>query len=375
MMKVGMLTYGLDRPLTGIGRYTIELAKALRALPDGPEVILLQAGSSRGFPEAGFRKFPLPGCGLLPGLLTLGNALIPWYVRRLDLNILHDPSGVAPFLLGAGRAKIVLTLHDVIPWKFPKTAMWMEKILYRYWLPLTIRRTHTVITPSAQSRQDIIRYAPAVSDRIHVLPEGIAGCFRPLPKREVEEHLFRRFHLSPPFILNVSTKAPRKNVGGLVEAFLQLAGEFPRITLVLAGSMIEKDFPGHSLRRNKNKKADRVRLLGLVSDDDLAMLYNGSDVFVFPSLYEGFGLPPLEAMACGTPVICSGKASLPEVVGDAARLIDPENPSDIVGAVREVLADPRLRAEMGERGLRHARLFSWEQNAQRTLDIYRELVP
>jgi glycosyltransferase involved in cell wall biosynthesis len=374
MMKVGMLTYGLNRPLTGIGRYTIELAKALRILPNGPQVILLQAGSSRGFPEAGFGKIPLPGCGLLPGLLILGNVLIPWYVRRLGLDILHDPSGVAPVLLGAGRAKTVLTLHDVIPWKFPQTAMWMEKILYRYWLPLTIRRTQAVITPSAQSRQDILRYAPSVTDRIHVLPEGIAGCFRPLPKREVEERLSGRFHLTPPFVLNVSTKARRKNVGALVEAFLSLADEFPRHTLVLAGSMMKKDPLGRSFQKNK-KWNDRIRFLGLVSDEELAMLYGGSDVFVFPSLYEGFGLPPLEAMACGAPVICSGKAALPEVVGDAARLIDPENPSDIAEAIREVLADPRLRAEMGERGLQRARLFSWDQNAQRTMDIYRDLLP
>jgi glycosyltransferase involved in cell wall biosynthesis len=372
-MKLGLLTYGLDRPLTGIGRYTVELANALSIMKDGPEITLLQAGRSPALENGAFRTVPLPGCRLLPGLMTLGNILIAWHARQLDLDVIHDPTGVAPFLFGTGRTKIVLTLHDVFPWSFPGTNTLAENFIYQAWLPAMIGRVNAILTPSARSREDIHRYFPIPFNRIHTIPEGIARCFHPLPARDVKQHLQERFRLSSPFILFAGMIAPRKNIHRLVEAFLPLLNEFPQYCLVLAGTRAGNRYADQIFQR-AGKRSDHILVTGPISDSDLAALYNGCSIFVFPSLYEGFGLPPLEAMACGAPVVCSNASSLPEVVGDAARLIDPLDVNGLTDAMREVLSDTRLRLEMREKGLLRARKFSWERNALETMEVYRKVV-
>lgn len=372
-MKVGLLTYGLDRPLTGIGRYTIELAAALSHLEEDLEITLLQAGSSVSLRGEHFRRVPLPGCRLLPGLMTLGNFIIPWYAHRLDLDIIHDPIGVAPFLFGAGRAKTIITVHDVLPWSYPGTSALLDIIIYRLWLPRTIRDVRAVITASDQSRADILRFLPVSPDRLHVLSYGIAACFHPLPSSDVGNYLAQRFGIISPYILCVGGMALRKNIARLLEAFFTLEGEFPLLQLVLVGPPYGKKKQVGSMFMG-GKMSDRILRTGPVSDSDLALLYNGCDLFVFPSLYEGFGLPPLEAMACGAPVVCSNASSLPEVVGEAALLVNPLETQDLADAIRKVLANVGLRAEMRAKGLLQAQKFSWKRNAEQTMEIYRKVV-
>ncbi len=372
-MKIGFLTYGLDRPLAGIGRYTIEIINAISKLQDNPEITLLQAGPSNGLEGGAFRKVPLPGCRLLPGLMTLGNFLLPWYARRLDLDVIHDPTGVSPFFFGAGRSKIVVTLHDVFPWSFPGTSTLIEKIIYRLWLPRTIQKAHAVITASEQSRKDILHFLPVAPGRMHVIPHGISHCFHPLPASETKARLVEAFDLSSPFILSAGTTAPRKNIPRLVEAFTRLAKEFPQLRLVLVGPSSGKTTIANPLSAG-GRLSDRIVRTGPVSDSDLAALYNGCELFVFPSLYEGFGLPPLEAMACGTPVVCSNTSSLPEVVGDAALFVQPLDTRGLADAIREVLTNGKLRSGMREKGLIQAKKFSWERNAMETLELYRKVV-
>jgi glycosyltransferase involved in cell wall biosynthesis len=284
------------------------------------------------------------------------------------LDVIHDPTGVVPFLFGAGGSKIVVTLHDVLPWSFPGTSTRIEKIIYRQWLPRTIPKAHAVITASERSRTDILRFLPVSPDRLHVIHHGISPGFHPLPVSSVRNFLIEAFDLSSPFILYAGTMAPRKNIPRLAEAFSRLAEEFPHLRLVLAGPRTEKTTSANLL------PADRILRLGPVSDLELSFLYNGCELFVFPSLYEGFGLPPLEAMACGTPVVCSNASSLPEVVGDAALMVDPVDIEGLADAMRKVLTDSALRAEMQKKGLIHARTFSWERNAMETMELYRKVV-
>ncbi|MGB7537909.1 MAG: glycosyltransferase family 1 protein [Anaerolineales bacterium] len=370
-MKVGLITYGLDRPLTGIGRYTIELAKALSKLTDGPEITLLQAGSSGRLEEAVFNRVSLPGCRLLPGLMTLGNFYLPWLARRLNLDVIHDPNGVAPFLFGAGPAKTVLTLHDVFPWSFPGTSPLLEIIIYKHWLPMVIGRMNAVITPSQHSRTDILNYLTVSSKRLSVIHYGMTAGFHPLPKKEVKQHLAERFGWSAPYILYVGAIEPRKNIGRLIEAFADLAKEYPRMKLVLAGPRRGEQKSVDSVL-TRRKVFDRVVFTGPIVE--LTELYNGCELFVFPSLYEGFGMPPLEAMACGAPVVCSDTSSLPEVVGDAACLVSPLDTRALAAAMREVLSNSRLRRGLRKKGLERSHAFSWERNAAETMDVYRKVV-
>jgi glycosyltransferase involved in cell wall biosynthesis len=372
-MNVGLLVYGVDRPLTGIARYTIELAEALADRKDAPDITLLQAGSADRLNKRGFRKVPLPGCRLLPGLVTLGNILIPWQARRWNLDLIHDPTGVAPFLFAGDSAKRILTLHDVFPWSCPGTSPLLENIIYRYWLPRMVRRADVILTPSEHSKADISRHLRVPKDRVHVFPYGIAAAFRPLPAEEVRSRLRRRFSLSSPYILYAGALSVRKNVRRLLQAFAAVRREFPDLRLVLAGQRTGKRTPIDSdiLREGLT---DKIIVTGPVSDAELTDLYNGCLLFVFPSLYEGFGLPPLEAMACGAPVICSDRASLPEVVGDAAVLVDPTDGAALKTAMRELLMREDLRARMREAGLRRSRTFTWERYASDTLEVYRRIL-
>ncbi len=370
-MKIGLIAYGLDRPLTGIGRYSVELAKALSNLEDGPQVTLMEAGHADALEGHPFLKTTLPGCRLLPGLMTLGNFLIPRRARSLNLDIVHDPNGLAPFLFGAGRSGTVLTLHDVLPLSVPGSGRALEKIIYRIWLPHAVRKAQAVIAPSSQSQADILRYLPVEPERVSVIPNGVSSFFHPLPEPDVRRHLIRRFGLEDPFILTVGSAAPRKNIGRVVEAFAILAKDFPRLRLVLAGS---RPMDRSAARTIPAFAADRILKVGPVSDSDLVALYAGCGLFVFPSLYEGFGLPPLEAMACAAPVVCSDRSSLPEVVGDVARLVDPTDIGGMADAMHEILSDKKLRRKMRERGPAWAQKFSWERNARSTMEVYRKVV-
>jgi glycosyltransferase involved in cell wall biosynthesis len=189
----------------------------------------------------------------------------------------------------------------------------------------------------------------------------------------VRDRLRRRFGLNEPYILYVGALTLRKNIARALEAFAELNSSHPGLCFVLAGPSTWKKTPIASLLERLGI-TERVLLTGPLTDDDLPALYNGADLFVFPSLYEGFGLPPLEAMACGTPVVTSNASSLPEVVGDAAITVDPYDVDALSGAMRRVLTDPCLRDEMRQKGLARASGFTWERTARETVSVYRQVL-
>ncbi len=372
-MRVALLIYGLDRPLTGIGRYTLDLARALVALRDRPEVVLLTAGASGSLPkEKGFRYVPLSGCGLLTGLVTFGNVLIPVLSQRLALDLVHDPTGVTPFLFGGGRARTVVTVHDVFAWSCPGTSTLLDTLIYRHWLPRVLPRVDTVITDSQASKADIVRFLGIPAARVRVIYVGVSAAFRPASQSEIAV-VRSSYGLSDRYILFVGSVEKRKNLRGLLRAYACLRRMEETCPLVVAGvrrrkytaimeTLWELDLEKH------------VIFTGYVPDADLPALYSGADLFVFPSLYEGFGLPPLEAMACGTPVVCSNAASLPEVVGDAAITVDPYDVEGLAEAMRRVLTDANLRQELREKGLQRAKQFTWERAARETIAVYQKVL-
>ncbi|NMB90815.1 MAG: glycosyltransferase family 4 protein, partial [Chloroflexi bacterium] len=313
----------------------------------------------------------LPGAGRVPGLLTLGQVEIALLARRHGLELLHDPVGVYPFAL-AGCARVV-TVHDAFPCVRPQTSTALERLLYRYWLPVALGQAGAVITVSAQSQADILRYYALPAEKVTVIPIARDPRFCPLPPEAVRPVL-ERHHIRGAYILYVGSLQPRKNLLRLLAAYRRLRAWSPGWRLVIVGARnYRQSIPVVAAIQDLGLE-EWVQFTGFVEEEDLPALYNGADLFVFPSLYEGFGLPPLEAMACGVPVVTSNVSSLPEVVGDAALLVDPYQEEQIYTAMRRVLEDPQLAEDLRHKGLQRAARFTWQRMAEETLAVYREVL-
>jgi glycosyltransferase involved in cell wall biosynthesis len=363
-MNIGMISYGLDRAPGGIGRYTRELSAGLRDV--GVRLTTLQAG---GY-SADAATLALRGSRLLPVLMTLGQAQIALAAHCHGLDLVHDPTGSAPLSLTSARR--VATIHDVIPFVYPATSTRLDWLIYRFWLPLVARRLDQIITISRQSRSDLIRYLALKPEQVKVIPLAAAPRYRPASRANVEEML-SRLGIRGPYLLFVGSLEVRKNLIRLLEAYARLRASSGSWTLVVVGARKLRQSPVAATVRRLGLEP-HVHVTGYVAEEDLPALYSGADLFVFPSLYEGFGLPVLEAMACGTPVVTSAVSSLPEVAGDAALLVDPFDVDALTTAMRRVLEDPALTSSLRERGQARAAQFSWERTARETLAVYEEVL-
>lgn len=373
-MRIGYVTYGLDRAPTGIGRYAVELLRALARLPDGPEIVLLTTEhEDRHELWSAFEHHALPGCRLLPGLLTLGNAVLSVMARHLRLDLIHDPNGIAPFLGPSFGARRVVTLHDAFAYVDPETHNWLDNWRYRQLLPYTARRSDAVIAVSECSRRDLIRHLGLASERVHVVAEGADPRFQPIEDSDERRAVLARYGIPSSYILYVGGINARKNIARLLEAYARVCEHHPDIRLVIAGKRQWQTAEIDATFRRLNLD-DRVRFTGYVHDADLPTLYSAAALFVFPSLYEGFGLPPLEAMRCGTPVITSNISSLPEVVGDAALTIDPYDVHALAAAIEHALTSEELRMDLRRRGLARAARFTWARAARETLAVYEHVL-
>jgi glycosyltransferase involved in cell wall biosynthesis len=298
---------------------------------------------------------------------------VPLDLRRERVDLFHAPHYVLPPLTPCPS---VVTIHDCIHLRFPQYLP--NRVAYAYArasLWIATHRSHRVLTVSEASKRDILRYFRVPEKKIDVIYNAIDERFGQAPDPEEIERVRERYQLDGPFILYAGNIKPHKNLERLIEAFhsLRRGGGFDAVRLLIIGDEISKYA---TLRRavHRHKLHKYVRFFGFVPVQTLASLYRLASVFVFPSLYEGFGLPPLEAMASGTPVITSNVSSLPEVVGDAALLIDPYEPEAIADAMRRVLTDADLREQMRARGFERAREFSWDRSVRRVREIYGEVL-
>lgn len=264
----------------------------------------------------------------------------------------------------------VFTIHDLIFRFYPQYHLPLNRWFLTLMLPKFMRRADAIIAVSENTRRDVTRLMQIPRDKITVIYEGVGREFTPVPDSETLARARDKFKLPARFILFLGTIEPRKNLTALFDAYAALLKREPDLApLVVAGRKGWLYEP--ILKRARDLGiSERVHLLGWVDSSDAPALYRLARVFVFPSLYEGFGLPPLEAMACGTPVVCSNASSLPEVVGDAGIPVDPHDTGALAQAIARVLADDALRADLSARGLVQAGKFTWERAARETLAVY-----
>jgi glycosyltransferase involved in cell wall biosynthesis len=383
----------------GIGRYTRELVGAI--IEQGGEfeyVLFYAAGGLK--PHSPYladlarlraahpnvRSAPIP---LSPRRLTQIwqrlRAPLPVELFTGRLDLLHAPD----FVLPPTRARTILTIHDLSFLVHPECHL---PSMVRYLssaVPHSLRRADAVLADSAATRDDLVRLLAADPAQVTVVYPGVAPRFRPLPPAEIEP-LRQRLGLPERFLLFVSTIEPRKNLVRLLEAFALLVGEIgdwrlendtsnlqsliSNLYLVVAGRrgwLYEDVFAAIERLR----LGDRVRILDFVDDSDLPSLYNLAWAFAYPSIYEGFGLPALEAMACGTPVVTADNSSLPEVVGDAALLAPATDIAALTEALRRATTDEALRARLRGAGPQRALQFTWQRAAQQVLACYRQIGP
>ncbi len=283
-----------------------------------------------------------------------------------------------------GGPKVVVANHDVIPERYPAHVFphWRAALFWKLKVLAARRRADLVLTVSEASKQGLMEEFRIPEDRIQVIPEAANRRFHPVrAERDLQEVEERRRRLGNPILLYVGGISPHKNLELLLDvlAVLRRQPSYRDCRLVLVGDYTRDVFYSsyEALRRKTVHLGltEAVTFTGYVTDSELVYLYNAATVFVLPSLCEGFGLPALEAMACGTPVVASAAGSLPEVVGDAGLLCNLGDPEAFLVAVERVLRDPGLRACLRERGLRRAGEFSWEESARRTQAIFEQLAP
>jgi glycosyltransferase involved in cell wall biosynthesis len=287
-------------------------------------------------------------------------------LMRLGLDVLHSPDFIPPH---RPSCRSVITVHDLAFLLYPH---FLTKESARYYghIDQAVRWTDHIIAVSESTKRDTMQHLGVPEDKITVVYEAANPLFRPVDGDEAREEVRNRHGVEGPFILFVSTIEPRKNVPTLLRAVWQLLECYKEdVRLVLAGGKGWLFQDAFAVVEELNLDS-RVHFVGRVSSEDLLNLYNAAEMLAHPAFYEGFGLPPLEAMACGLPVVVANVASLPEVVGDAGLLIDPHDADELTVAMWRILNDTSLREEMQRKGLRQAERFSWQRAARETLEIY-----
>jgi glycosyltransferase involved in cell wall biosynthesis len=290
---------------------------------------------------------------------------IPSIIRKIKPDVFHAPSFAVPVIQ---PCPTVVTIHDLIHLLFPEHYSLLHKAYYGFFLKTALKNAARIITVSQSSKKDLLSHYNIPDAKIEVTYEGVEDSFRPIHDKNRLNLFKNKYHLPDQFILYVGNRKKHKNLERLVEAYSKFRKQDEsRHYLVLSG-LKDKNVERLAF---KHKVKEWVVFSGHVDEEEMPLLYNSANLFVFPSLYEGFGLPPLEALACGVPVITSNAASLPEIIGGAGMLVCPQNSEEIAAAMSKVLSDKVLRKELIEKGMAQAGLFSWEECARKTLMVYR----
>ncbi len=360
---------GIDLSITavnqaGSGQYTRNLIEAMDTLLPPESLVTFSVRQQRIMSA---QKTIRSRMDTLYRDLWWTHVILPRQSRQAGVDLLHMPSGIIPF---ATSCPVVVTILDTILFQMPHLFPAWQRLYFRLFGPFSAHRSSHILTISNQSRQDIIRTFRVPQEKVTVTFPAADPQFKVLPGK-VTDYVKKSYHLDQ-YILMVGTIEPRKNIIRTLEAYALLRHQGLDYPLVHAGPQgwLNEDLPAKIKHLGLDEK---VRFLGHIPLPDLVALYNGASVLIYPSLYEGFGLPPLEGMACGCPVVTSNISSLPEVVGDAALTVSPFDIDGMADALRNVLVSPDLAADLRLRGLKRAAAFSWENCARETINVYKSV--
>ncbi len=354
---------------TGIGTYTYQLLHHLKQRPEkdsyrlfwpGEEYVSLDISSRKDFSEVEGEEH------------YWEQTYLPKAIAKEKLDLYHVPqNGIG--LPQVKKCKQVVTIHDLIPYVYPETTG--KKYLQTFLndMPHIVESCDRIITVSQCSKKDITNIFGYPADKIDVIPEAPEPFYRLMSKEVARKKLAEKYGIAGNFVLYVGGFGPRKNVRGLLVAFSLAQKELPaQFKLVLPGRLQKEADPTEGLV-NALKLEDRVVFPGFIPPEDLPCFYRACSLFVYPSFYEGFGLPPLEAMACGAPVLCANTSSLPEVVGDGAEMINPFDTIAMAKKIYHLLLSREEAAQLSERGIKRAKEFTWARTAAQTAEVYKKI--
>ncbi|MGA7159590.1 MAG: glycosyltransferase family 1 protein [Bacteroidota bacterium] len=311
---------------------------------------------------AGWRTFVVPY-----GKYSFGEiALFGHRINASDVSVFHSPHYTLPFGL---KCKSIVTIHDLIHLRFPQYFSLLQRSYSYGMIWHATRDARFIITDTEFTKHDILQSFRVKEEKIIPIPLGVSEQFHSKPTHSQLEDFKLKFKVEYPFILFVGNSKPHKGVSILLHAFKEVLASFPDINLVFVGGPLSSDKTFHELMNNLGI-SKKVRSLGRISNEDLILAYNSAEMFVLPSLYEGFGLPALEAMASGTPVVVSNAGSLPEIVGNAAIVCESGNHGMFADAMMNLHRNPALKEEMIKKGKERSRSFSWQVTAKKTLEVY-----
>lgn len=367
-MKIGINGLPLTKRMTGVGFYTYNLILNLAKLFPETEYDLFLP--RRSLVNLSLSNLKPTVCPFVKGIIWEQTRL-SYECRKRKVDLLHCTNYIVPLL---SKIPIVLTIHDLTILRYPQTHPWKRRFKNLLLLRSSIEKAEIIIAVSRFTAQEISSFFGFPQEKIKIVYEGVSPLFFSCDDKRKLSQIRQLYGLPPQYILYVGTLEPRKNITSLLLAFKMLKSktDFPHKLVITGGKgWIYGKIMDTWKRLNVKKE---VIFTGYIPTADLPGLYSLAQLFVYPSIYEGFGLPPLEAMACGTPVVVSNVSSLPEVVGDVGVMVDPKKPESIYQGMVSVLANPSLQKELKEKGLKRAKEFTWEKTARITQEIYKEVL-
>lgn len=370
-MKIGIDSRSINlHSGTGIGTYTKNLVKEVLTLDKKNKYTLIWTGEM-------IEEFN----NLNPDFIMSSgkhgrffeNIYIPEILNSKDIDLYHIPQNGMGLPFGYENLNYVVTIHDLIPYIMPQTVGpgYLKRFLRD--MPNIIENSSGILTVSEFSKRDILRFFKGYpEDKIFVTPLATSEIYKPLPKDTSLKIVQDKFNFNSSYLLYVGGFSSRKNVKGLIDAFLKAKGSFSKkMKLLIVGSL--KDDGLNLFKYVESLNIDDIIFTGYIEDSVLPTLYSGATAFVYPSYYEGFGLPPLEAMSCKTPVITSNVTSIPEVTKDSSILIEPSDILNLSSSIFEIVENESLRLDIAEKGYKRSLQFSWRQTANKTLSAYSEI--